>query len=451
MYLDEIRGKNFLIMGLGLHGGGLAVAKFLLKHGGNLVITDLKNELELIPSIEALKQFRDKIRYVLGYHDEDDFKRADIVIKNPGVSFDNKYLKLAKRVETDISLFLMFNQNPIIAITGTKGKSTLASLLHKVLVIKYPNSKLGGNIGVSPLSFLDELDGVSPIILELSSWQLHDLRNLCPIISIITNIYSDHQNYYSNFDSYIEDKSRIFINQNSGILISQDQAYYNYFSRFKSKLKSILFSEAVPLNFENDIFYFKKGKIYLNNKVVGTLSESRIVLLISKMITVFIASYLGLDLSVVSKIVTDFDGIEHRLEFVREFEGVKYYNDTASTIPDSTILSVKSLRAYGGLINLITGGTDKELDFAIFGEILNIVKTWILLKGSATLKIIKFLEDNNINYFIFSSLEECVCYAKKISVQNDIVLFSPASASFELFKNEFDRGLQFKNLVSIMA
>ncbi|WP_330730087.1 UDP-N-acetylmuramoyl-L-alanine--D-glutamate ligase [Borrelia turicatae] len=451
MYLDEIRGKNFLIMGLGLHGGGLAVAKFLLKHGGNLVITDLKNELELIPSIEALKQFRDKIRYVLGYHDEDDFKRADIVIKNPGVSFDNKYLKLAKRVETDISLFLMFNQNPIIAITGTKGKSTLASLLHKVLVIKYPNSKLGGNIGVSPLSFLDELDGVSPIILELSSWQLHDLRNLCPIISIITNIYSDHQNYYSNFDSYIEDKSRIFINQNSGILISQDQAYYNYFSRFKSKLKSILFSEAVPLNFENDIFYFKKGKIYLNNKVVGTLSESRIVLLISKMITVFIASYLGLDLSVVSKIVTDFDGIEHRLEFVREFEGVKYYNDTASTIPDSTILSVKSLRAYGGLINLITGGTDKELDFAIFGEILSIVKTWILLKGSATLKIIKFLEDNNINYFIFSSLEECVCYAKKISVQNDIVLFSPASASFELFKNEFDRGLQFKNLVSIMA
>ncbi|UPA18059.1 UDP-N-acetylmuramoyl-L-alanine--D-glutamate ligase [Borrelia puertoricensis] len=451
MYLDEIRGKNFLIMGLGLHGGGLAVAKFLLKHGGNLVITDLKNELELISSIEALKQFRDKIRYVLGYHDEDDFKRADIVIKNPGVSFDNEYLKLAKRVETDISLFLMFNQNPIIAITGTKGKSTLASLLHKVLVIKCPNSKLGGNIGVSPLSFLDDLDGVSPIILELSSWQLHDLRNLCPIISIITNIYSDHQNYYSNFDSYIEDKSRIFINQNSGILISQDQAYYNYFSRFKSKIKSILFSETVPLNFENDIFYFKKGKIYLNNKVVGTLSESRIVLLISKMITVFIASYLGLDLSVASKIVTDFDGIEHRLEFVREFEGVKYYNDTASTIPDSTVLSVKSLRAYGGLINLITGGTDKELNFAIFGEILRMVKTWILLRGSATLKIIKFLEDNNINYFIFPSLEECVCYAKKISIHNDIVLFSPASASFGLFKNEFDRGLQFKNLVNVMA
>ncbi|AHH08559.1 UDP-N-acetylmuramoyl-L-alanine--D-glutamate ligase [Borrelia anserina] len=451
MYLDDIRDKNFLIMGLGLHGGGLAVAKFLLKHGGNLVITDLKNELELIPSIKALEQFGDRIRYVLGYHDEDDFKKADVVIKSPGVSSDNKYLELAKRVETDISLFLMFNRNPIIAITGTKGKSTLASLLHRVLLVRYPNSKLGGNIGISPLSFLDDLDGISPIVLELSSWQLHDLKNLSPIISVITNIYCDHQNYYSSFDSYIEDKSKIFINQNSGILISQDRAYYNYFSRLRPKSKVVLFSETVPLNFENDIFYFRRGKVYLNNEVFGVLGESRIVLLISKMISMFVSDYLCLDLSVVSEIVTNFDGIEHRLEFVRDFGGVKYYNDTASTIPDSTVMSVKSLKTNQNFINLVTGGTDKKLDFAVFGDILSMVKTWILLRGSATLKIVKFLEENNIHYFIFSSLEECVCYARKISVQNDIVLFSPASASFELFKNEFDRGLQFKNFVSIMT
>ncbi|AHH10769.1 UDP-N-acetylmuramoyl-L-alanine--D-glutamate ligase [Borrelia coriaceae] len=451
MCLNDIKGKNFLLMGLGLHGGGLAVAKFLLKHGGNLVITDLRNELELAPSIKSLQQFGNRIRYVLGYHDEDDFKSADIVIKNPGVSFENKYLKIAKRIETDISLFLMFNQNPIIAITGTKGKSTLASLLHKVLVSKYPNAKLGGNIGVSPLSFLDKLDGISPIVLELSSWQLHDLKSLYPIISIITNVYCDHQNYYPNFDSYIEDKSKIFVNQNSGILIAQDQAYYNYFSSFKSNLKIVLFSETMPLNFENDIFYFKGGKVYLNNDVLSRFNESRLMLLISKMIAFFVASYLNLDLSVVSEIITGFDGIEHRLEFVREFEGVKYYNDTTSTIPDSTVLSVKSLRVDGEVIHLITGGTDKELNFAIFGEILGMVKTWILLRGNATLKIVKFLEDNNVNYFIFSSLEECIFCARKISVQNDIVLFSPASASFELFKNEFDRGIQFKNLVNSMA
>ena len=438
-------------MGLGLNGGGLAVAKFLLKHGGNLIITDLKNESELALSIKLLEQFKNRIRYVLGYHDEYDFKNADIVIKNPAVSANNKYLKLAKRIETDISLFLMFNRNPIIAVTGTKGKSTLSYLLYKILLSKYPNSRLGGNIGISPLSFLDEIDGISPIVLELSSWQLHDFDNLYPIISIITNIYRDHQNYYSDFDSYIEDKSKIFIGQNAGILICQEQAYCDYFCRFKSKSKVFLFSETIPLNFENDIFYFRDGKIYLNQEEISAICEPKIVLLISKMIAVFVANCLGLNLEVVSNIVADFNGIEHRLEFVREYESVKYYNDTASTIPDSTVLSVKSLKVNGSFIHLIVGGTDKELDFSVFSEILSMVKTWILLRGSATLKIIKFLEVNNIDYYIFSSLKECVYYAKKVSIQNDIVLFSPASASFEIFNNEFDRGNQFKNLVRIMT
>ncbi|WP_445436241.1 UDP-N-acetylmuramoyl-L-alanine--D-glutamate ligase [Candidatus Borreliella tachyglossi] len=451
MCLNEIRGKNFLVMGLGLNGGGLVVSKFLLRHGANLVITDLKDDVELASSIKSLEEFSSKIRYVLGYHDVDDFKRADIVIKNPGVSSCNKYLKFAKRVETDISLFLMFNKNPIIAITGTKGKSTLASLLYQVLGTQYPNVRLGGNIGISPLSFLDELDGISPIVLELSSWQLHDLRNLNPIISIITNIYYDHQNSYSNFDDYIGDKSKVFINQNSGIFISQDRAYYDYFYRFKTKSRVILFSETIPLNFDNDVFYFKNNKVYLNDEAISTLSESKIVLLISKLIVIFVSNYCKLDLSLVSKVVADFNGIEHRLEFVREFRGVKYYNDTASTIPDSTVLSVKSLKINEISVNLIAGGTDKELDFLIFGQILSMVKTWILLRGSATYKIVKVLEENNIKYFVFSSLKECICYARKISIRNDVVLFSPASASFELFKNEFDRGIQFKTLVNTMA
>ncbi|UGQ16255.1 UDP-N-acetylmuramoyl-L-alanine--D-glutamate ligase [Borrelia sp. RT5S] len=449
MRLDEIGSKKFLVMGLGLHGGGLAVSRFLLKHGASLVITDLKSELELASSIKSLEEFKDKIRYVLGYHSEDDFKEADIVVKNPGVSFKNRYLKLAKRIETDISLFLMFNKNPIIAVTGTKGKSTLVSLLHQVLVTKYPKAKIGGNIGISPLSFLDDLDATSPVVLELSSWQLHDLENLDPIISIITNVYHDHQNYYSNLNDYVEDKSKIFTNQDSGIFISQDKAYHDYFHRFKTKAEVVLFSEVMPLNFENDILYLRDEKIYLNEELITTLSETRLILLINKLVAVFVANYLKLDLNLVSSIVTGFNGIEHRLEFVREINGVRYYNDTASTIPDSTVLSVKSLREEA-FINLIVGGTDKELNFLVFGEILNTVKTWILLRGSATLKIIKFLEDNNVDYFVFSSIEECVCYARRISVQNDIVLFSPASASFELFKNEFDRGFRFKKLVNDM-
>ncbi|MCD2321743.1 UDP-N-acetylmuramoyl-L-alanine--D-glutamate ligase [Borreliella burgdorferi] len=448
MLLDEIKNLNFLIMGLGLNGGGVALSRFLLKRGAKLVITDLKSETELALSIDALRDFEDQIRYVLGKHDVNDFKNADIVVKNPGVKPNNKYLKFAKRIETDISLFLMFNKNPIVAVTGTKGKSTLVSLLYQALKEKYPGVKLGGNIGVSPLSFFDQLDGKSPLILELSSWQLQSLENFNPIISIITNVYNDHQNYYLNFDDYIIDKSKIFVNQTSGIVIIQDQAYCKYFSKFKSKVRVILFSEFNPCDFDQDIFYCNEGKVYFNDSLIGSFSNSRAVFIIPKVITFFVSYYLNIDLNRTGQILSNFKGIEHRLEFVKSVQNVMFYNDTASTIPESTVLSVKSLKTKDNRINLIVGGTDKELDFLSFSKIADIVRTWILIRGSATVKIIKILEKSSIQYFLFDSLRDAVNYAFKVSSPGDIVLFSPASASFELFNNEFDRGLQFKNLVN---
>ncbi|PRR36230.1 UDP-N-acetylmuramoyl-L-alanine--D-glutamate ligase [Borreliella burgdorferi] len=448
MLLDEIKNLNFLIMGLGLNGGGVALSRFLLKRGAKLVITDLKSETELALSIDALRDFEDQIRYVLGKHDVNDFKNADIVVKNPGVKPNNKYLKFAKRIETDISLFLMFNKNPIVAVTGTKGKSTLVSLLYQALKEKYPGVKLGGNIGVSPLSFFDQLDGKSPLILELSSWQLQSLENFNPIISIITNVYNDHQNYYLNFDDYIIDKSKIFVNQTSGIVIIQDQAYCKYFSKFKSKVRVILFSEFNPCDFDQDIFYCNEGKVYFNDNLIGNFSNSRAVFIIPKVITFFVSYYLNIDLNRTGQILNNFKSIEHRLEFVKSVQNVMFYNDTASTIPESTVLSVKSLKTKDNRINLIVGGTDKELDFLSFSKIADIVRTWILIRGSATVKIIKILEKSSIQYFLFDSLRDAVNYAFKISSPGDIVLFSPASASFELFNNEFDRGLQFKNLVN---
>ncbi|WKC77211.1 UDP-N-acetylmuramoyl-L-alanine--D-glutamate ligase [Borreliella valaisiana] len=451
MRLDEIKNLNFLVMGLGLNGGGVALSRFLLKHGAKVVITDLKSEAELALSIDSLKDFDDQIKYVLGKHDADDFKRADIVVKNPSVKPNNEYLKLAKRVETDISLFLIFNKNPIIAVTGTKGKSTLASLLYQVLKKKYPRAKLGGNIGVSPLSFFDQLDGRSPLILELSSWQLQSLENFNPILSIVTNIYNDHQNYYLNFDDYIIDKSKIFVNQTSGIVIIQDKAYYKYFSKFESKAKVILFSEFNPCDLDLDVFYCNKDKVYFNNKLIGSFSESQVVFMIPKLITFFVSYYLNIGFNHVFQILNNFKGIEHRLEFVKLIQNVMFYNDTASTIPDSTVFSVKSLKTNDNHINLIVGGSDKELDFSSFSKIINCVKTWILIKGSATVKIIKILEKSSIQYFVFDSLKDSVNHALKVSSPGDIVLFSPASASFELFNNEFDRGLQFKNLVNMLG
>ncbi len=280
---------------------------------------------------------------------------------------------------------------------------------------------------------------------------MQSLENFNPILSIITNVYNDHQNYYLNFDDYIIDKSKIFVNQTSGIAIIQDKAYYKYFSKFESKAKVILFSEFNPLVLDQDVFYYNKGEVYFNDNLIGSFSESQVVFMIPKLIAFFVSYYLNMDLNHTFKILNKFRGLEHRLEFVKLVQNVMFYNDTASTIPDSTVLSVKSLKTNDNSINLIVGGTDKELDFSSFCKIINLVKTWILIKGSATVKIIKILEKSSIQYFVFDSLRDAVNYAIKISSPGDIVLFSPASASFELFNNEFDRGLQFKNLVNMLG
>lgn len=219
--LKDIKGLNVLIMGLGLHGGGESSARFFLKHGANVTITDLKSEKDLASSLISLKNDTsidyNAIKFVLGRHEESDFEKADLVIKNPGVKYaGNPYLSRAKHIETDISIFLRFTKAPIIAITGSKGKSSTATALHYGLQKAGFNSFLGGNITFSPLNFLEQTNIHTPVVLELSSWQLSDLRGrkiLKPKIAILTKIVPDHLNWYGTMKNYIEDKKLIYKEQ----------------------------------------------------------------------------------------------------------------------------------------------------------------------------------------------------------------------------------------------
>jgi UDP-N-acetylmuramoylalanine--D-glutamate ligase len=180
----DYSGMKVLIMGLGLHGGGLESARYLLRHGADLTVTDLRDEKTLAASIEQLETSRSvvpggAIRYVLGRHETDDFRNADMVIKNPGVRPDSPYLKAARHIETDIGLFLAaIGKLPVrlMAVTGSKGKSSVSSALYWALKESNKRAFLGGNITVSPLSFLDELQNGDTVVLELSSWQLGDLK-----------------------------------------------------------------------------------------------------------------------------------------------------------------------------------------------------------------------------------------------------------------------------------
>lgn len=454
------KNQKIVIWGLGVNGGGLASALYFLKRGFSLFILDDKSEEELKVSLDELKDFKD--HYSFSKTEEKILQEADLIIKNPAIR-KHPFLKNNLPIKTDISLFLEENNNPLIAITGTKGKSSLSSLLNSLFLSHYSESYLGGNISYSPLNFLGNLDGMSPLILELSSWQLGDLPKniLHPFISVITNLYRDHQNTYNSFDDYVRDKMRVFENQTSqDFFFCEEEAYFSYIKPLLKNplpVKVILFpsfsspsssgGEVDSLIFREENVFYREGEKEVFLFSTETLDDLSLVVY-QKKIAGSLAYFYGIPPYDIEKSLQSPFTLEHRLEEIREWQGIDFYNDSAATMPEATIASVRSLIEEYGSLALITGGTDKDLYFGGFSTLFRENIYWILLEGSATKKIQDILEDKGIHYIICSSLEECLSEALSLVEAGEAILFSPASASFEKFKNEFDRGNQFKELVN---
>ncbi|MFH1392423.1 MAG: UDP-N-acetylmuramoyl-L-alanine--D-glutamate ligase [bacterium] len=410
MQIKDFSNKKITIMGLGLHGGGVGSARFFARAGAKVLVTDLKKEAELVESIDKLKEFKN-IEYVLGQHRIEDFQKTDLIIKNPAVPNNSKHLAVAREnkvpVDTDLGIFFELCPARIIGITGSKGKSTTASLCAEVLKKKYLNVILAGNIRISVLDVLMEIKESSIVILELSSWQLEGLRQhkKSPHIAIITNIYKEHLDRYENFEDYIKSKKLIFKFQGKNDILI-----------INKKLRKL------ARNTESEIKLFD-----------GTSQEAaRIVGEIHKVSE-----------KDIEKAIRNFQGLEGRLEFVKEIDGVKYYNDTCATHPEAVIYGLNDFNH----IVLIAGGSDKNLDFTKLNKILDQkIKALILLPGTASSKIKtrrKTIEVEN--------MEQAVLEAKKIAKSDDVVLLSPGCASFGLFKHEFDRGDKFKKYVQAQA
>ncbi|TAN58729.1 UDP-N-acetylmuramoyl-L-alanine--D-glutamate ligase, partial [Patescibacteria group bacterium] len=212
---NEFKNKKVLVMGLGLHGGGVAAARWLVKRGADVTVTDLRDRKALKSSLDKLKGL--KIKYALGGHNAEDFKMADMAVQNPGVPYNSPYLKIAKKFGAEIvneaALFFKYAKSKnIIGITGTKGKSTTSTLVHKILRAKWPKSLLAGNIrDTALLNIADRAEKNTPIVLELSSWQLEGLEKIrtSPRIAAITNIYQDHLNRYPSYQAYVAAKENI--------------------------------------------------------------------------------------------------------------------------------------------------------------------------------------------------------------------------------------------------
>jgi UDP-N-acetylmuramoylalanine--D-glutamate ligase len=442
------QGIRALVMGLGMNGGGLETTKFLLSRGATVTVTDTKDAAVLAPSVNALKEFagghgHPLPRFVLGRHELSDFEAADLVVKNPIVHPDSPCLLASKRIETDMSLFLAENPARFTAVSGSKGKSTTASAIHHVLQKWHEKTGrgkafLGGNIGVSPLSFLETLAGDDDVILELSSWQLGDLRGktdaaghalLRPRVAVLTAIMSDHQNWYHGMEPYVADKRVIYRYQDETCAtVTTDDVWGKRFLA-ETHAKKIRIADA-PSELKTLVPLIPGGHNKQNLLLAGlALIE------------------LGLPLPFVVDTLEQFPGIEHRLECFREHSGIRYYNDSAATVPEA---AASALAALPGSV-FISGGTDKDLDFTPLAAVCNQARAVILLAGSGTDKLIPLLAQNGVAYCgPFDVLDEAVQTA--LSVANsagsgNVVLFSPGCTSFGMFANEFDRGRRFKAAV----
>ncbi len=467
--LNEIKNKKILVMGLGLHGGGVAAARWLVRHGANVTVTDLRDRKTLKSSLEKLKGL--KIKYALSGHDVEDFKKADIVVQNPGVPYDSPYLEIARKSGAEIvneaALFFKYAKSKnIIGITGTKGKSTVSTLVHKIVKAKWPKALLAGNIrDTAMLEIADRAEKNTPIVLELSSWQLEGLERIrqSPGIAVATNIYQDHLNRYPSYSAYISAKENIikFQKANDSAVLNYDNAILKKIGEkyIKKKRKIFWFSKNKKINGA----HLKNGWIFFGDKKIMPLSEIQIPgehNIENALAAVCVAKILRVPNNTIRRQISLFKGVPNRLELIRTLNGVRYYNDTTATAPDAAISALKTLgNADKKNIILIAGGANKKLDYkemvAAIGEY---VKILILFKGSASDRIVKELGSRNyelwkLNNRIMidvSNMRSAVEIAQKFAGRGDIVLLSPGAASFGMFLHEFDRGEKFVEAVNAL-
>ncbi|MDQ2886899.1 MAG: UDP-N-acetylmuramoyl-L-alanine--D-glutamate ligase [Chloroflexota bacterium] len=450
----NLRGKRVLVMGLGLQGSGMAVARYAVQQGADVRVTDMKSPEVLASSVQALAGL--PIEFVLGQHRDEDFIWADVVIRNPGVSRSSPYLLLAQehgaRIEMESALFFLACPGHIIGVTGTRGKTTTSSLLYEILVASGAPAVLGGNVaGVETLSLLPQITEQTLVVLELSSWQLEGLapHAISPSVAVMTNIYPDHLNTYNGMEDYAEAKANIFRHQSA-----QGMAIFNYDNawtrRFGEEAPGATWFTSIELGGS-----FARGSsdidpfIFTETPLAGRHNLENILLATTT------ARLLGVADEVIAETVRRFGGIAHRLEVVRDLQGVRYINDSASTTP---VAGRVGLEAYEQPIVLVAGGNTKHLPLERWpAAIVQRCRDVVLLAGSGTEELVPAIEEEARRQgvpspvrAIFSDFLAAMHAAVALTRPGDVLLFSPGFTSFGMFLNEFDRGDQFVKYVRLL-
>jgi UDP-N-acetylmuramoylalanine--D-glutamate ligase len=438
------RDKKILVMGLGRFGGGVDVVKFACEVGARVVVTDLAKPEALAESITQLKGL--DITYHLGSHDPVDFEQADMVVANPAVPLDNKFLQIArkagKKVTSQIELFFELCPAKIIGITGANGKSTTTSLTAHLLRSRFGNKVwLGGNIGNEPmLMIVGKIKPDDLVVLELSSFQIEQLAqsDKAPQVALLTNLTPNHLDRYKTFENYCKAKELIFQHQRLdanqpavSIFNDEDEVGGKWYAKYQKDAGRVCVkfsADEVPAGIRG--VYGLPGRAYLAN-LAGAVA-------VAKRFDVTDEQIIGC--------LPAFKALPHRLQLVGQARGVRWYNDSKATTPDSSIVA---LEAFDSPI-IIAGGYDKHIPFDEFGaKIAQKAKAAILIGQTAGAigKIIQNHSRNKAQVRFAKTLEEAVKLANGLAKSGDAVLLSPACASYDMFENYEQRGQQFIDLV----
>jgi UDP-N-acetylmuramoylalanine--D-glutamate ligase len=448
--------QKVTIMGLGLFGGGLGAAEYFARKGSAVTITDLKSEEQLRSSLEKLDGH--PVTLHLGGHRESDFTDADLVVVNPAVPRNCEYIALARRhgvrLATEITLFFELCPAPILGVTGSSGKTTTTAMIGRMLDDGIRPAHIGGNIGRSLLPDIESIAPGDTVVLELSSFQLEWLgeAGMSPRMAVVTNINPNHLDRHETMESYVAAKKNIIAHQDPGccaVLNSDDPELRRWVNDIRGEL--LWFSASTRP--ENGAFV-REGTIVVRRDGVETeiapvsaLRLPGVHNLQNALAAVAACSAIGAAPAMMAKALGEFEGIEHRLEFVCERNGVCFYNDSKATTPEAAMAALDS---FDRPIVLIAGGYDKRVCLeSLARKIFEKARAAVLIgKTAGTLSL--QLDQYSRAGFAWTcarTFPAAVKEAARRARPGDIVLLSPASASYDMFTNYEERGNRFKQLV----
>jgi UDP-N-acetylmuramoylalanine--D-glutamate ligase len=448
----ELKDKRVLVVGLGK--SGVASALFLKAHGARVTVSDTKSGDELRNEIPSLLDHG--ITVETGGHGERTFRGQDLIVVSPGVPVDAPLLVQARAmgeaVIGEIELAAQFLPGPIVAITGSNGKTTTTTLTGEILTAGGLPTLVGGNIGTPAISLTERANRETVIVLEVSSFQLETIQTFHPKVAVVLNVTPDHLDRHRTLEAYVDAKARIFENQRGddfAVLNGDDPTCVGMAARTRAQVFWFSRQKEVKQG-----AWVREGKILFRDGRSEQKTSQREIMLASEiplkgahnlenvLAAVCAGALMGCAPENIRQAVREFKAVEHRLEFVATIRGVDYYNDSKATNVDATI---KALESFPANIHLILGGKDKGSDYSALNELLRQRVKRVYTIGAAAAKIESQIKGVEIVHS--ETLENALRKANAVAQPGDVVLLAPACASFDQFKNYEQRGVVFKGIV----